>query len=463
MPLNHAVPIPDTEQRRAVGRARREAVSRSSHARCADRPDSFDVTGLLASQDVTRITELVPLRYERMLESPFAFFRGSALIMAHDLARGASSEIETQICGDAHLANFGVFSSPERRLVFDVNDFDETTTGPFEWDVKRLATSLCIAAEGRDFSVAQRGRIVRAAVREYRETIRTFSESPALSVWYAHLDIASLTHQLGQSFSDESMKQVHDVVRRAVGKTSQRAYDKLVVEVNGVPRIAYDPPTLVPLDQLVGRDPLPLQEMLQRVVGGYAESLSSDRHVLFRKFTPYDAARKVVGVGSVGTGCYIVLLYGRDRSDPFFLQIKEATDSVVDRARGRVSPRDPGDRVVAGQRLMQATPDVFLGHYHETGRDGTNRSYYVRQLFDNKGSVVIHRMDAEALEAYGKVCAWTLARAHARSGGSVEIAGYLGKSETFDTAIEEFAEAYRVQNALDFATVTATRDSSRVG
>jgi uncharacterized protein (DUF2252 family) len=463
MTLEHDASLPDPLEARTRGRAQREHVPRTSLADVADRTEHTDPVVILGADAVDRISELVPIRYERMLESPLAFFRGAASVMAADLARGPSSAIEVQICGDAHLSNFGVFSSPERRLVFDVNDFDETARGPFEWDVKRLVTSLVIAGTQLGLSARDAEHAAFVAARKYRTSIREFAEQTVLGIWYSALALDQLIADLEEYFSDNAMAQVNSVVSRARGKTAVRAFEKLVDVVNGRPRIAYDPPLLVPLDRLYQEEQrASLSELLTHIVADYSDSLAPEMRGLLAQFTPIDGARKVVGVGSVGTRCYVVLFLGRDTNDPFFLQIKEATVSAIDRARGVSSDYAAGERVVRGQRLMQATPDIFLGWHNMIEADGVERSYYVRQLFDNKASVVVERLSAVTLAAYGEVCAWTLARAHARSGAASEIAGYLGKSEKFDNAITSFALAYQERNEADFDALKSAAAQGRL-
>ncbi len=463
MKFVHDAPLPNREFDRQRGRALRENTPRSVVADVTDRPPHFDPVSLLEAQSVDRVSELVPIRNFRMVQSPFTFFRGAAVIQADDLARAPSTPIEVQLCGDAHLSNFGVFASPERRLVFDVNDFDETARGPFEWDVKRLAASVVIAGESLGLTARQQEAAALSAARSYRTSMREFSKQSTMEIWYAALDLDSLIIELQDFFSDEALRQVDGLVSRAKGKTTQRAFEKLVDVVDGRPRIAYDPPLLVPIDRMFDADvSVSMSEWCASVLEGYSSSLPSDRQDLLAQFTPIDFARKVVGVGSVGTRCFIMLLLGRDGGDPFFLQAKEANASVVDRARGVVSPYDGGERVVRGQRLMQATPDLFLGWHNVVGLDGIERSYYLRQLYDNKASINIDRLNAQTLTVYARICGWVLARAHARSGNSAEIAGYLGKTEKFDEAIASYAFAYRRRNEEDFASLQAARDSGRI-
>jgi uncharacterized protein (DUF2252 family) len=461
--LEHDAPLPDPNVLRVRGRDTREKIPRTELAELGDRPANFDVVELLIAQCVDRLPDLVPLRNERMLESPFSFFRGAAGIQALDLSRDPSTEIEVQLCGDAHLSNFGVFSSPERRLVFDVNDFDETAIGPFEWDVKRLAASVVIAAESLGHTPQQQERAVESAVSSYRTSIRQFASEPTMSVWYSTLELDSLIAELKSYFSSEQLQETKAVIDRAKGKDSIKAFDKLVEIVDGRPQIVNQPPLVVPLDQLYDEENVrSMNDLLTLLVAQYATSLTSDRQQLLTQFTPIDCARKVVGVGSVGTRCFIVLLLGRDVNDPFFLQIKEASESVINVARGVVSPFQPGERVVHGQRLMQATPDAFLGWHALTYTDGVERNFYVRQLYDNKAAVNIERLDVKMMATYASVCGWTLARAHARFGNSLEVAGYLGKSTKFDEAIVSYALSYQRRNAEDYRAMQLAVNSGRI-
>lgn len=433
------------DERLAHGRSLRSDTPRLSLATMAERPEGYDAIARLREQEASRVQALLPLRHQRMLESPLAFFRGAALLMAEDLARGSSTDLEVQICGDAHLSNFGVFSSPERELVFDVNDFDETAAGPFEWDVKRLATSLVIGAHQLGCRARVQEAIALAAAREYRESMSTFARQTRLQVWYAKLDLDAVMVDLRGFFSDGARRRIDDVVGRVKGQTAETAFAKVVVYGADGPTIVVDPPHFSPL----GADDSMRASDGVKVVNGYAATLSSDRQVLLSQFSVRDCARHVVGVGSVGTECLAVLLVGRDDHDPFFLQVKEAQRSVVSQARGVVEATSPGERVVRGQKLMQSTHDVFLG-WNTVQLAGVPRSFYVRQLYDNRASVDVERLDESSLEAYGRLCAWTLARAHARSGRSAEIAGYLGKGDRFDESMAAFALAYRERNQCDF-------------
>ncbi len=453
-------PIPTLEGSRAKGRALREQNPRTSLGALVARPASYDPVGRLIWQGESRVGDLLPLRYKRMLANPIAFNRGTALLMAEDLARGSNTPLEVQICGDAHLANFNLFSSPERHQVFDVNDFDETDVGPFEWDVKRLVASLAIASSHLGHSAEQQETIALAAAREYRLSMRRFAEDTRLSIWYASLDVGSIISTLGGFFTESEMRRVGQMVGRASEADTAKAFEKLVVYSESGLHIVSDPPLLVPLSELTDVDHLTATDV-EAVLAGYATTLSSDRRALLAQFTAVDAARKVVGVGSVGTDCYAVLLVGRDLDDPFFLQIKQATTSVVATALGRESSTPPGERVVQGQRLMQATSDVFLGWDTREGATSV-RHFYVRQLYDNKSSIAMEHLDESLLVTYGRVCAWVLARAHARSGRGAEIAGYLGKSDVADTAFASFASAYRDRTLEDHRALQSAVSEGRI-
>ena len=449
---------PDESKTR--GQAQREAAPRGAMAKVSERPADYDPVTRLMWQGETRQPDLLSLRYSRMLADPLSFYRGNALLMAEDLVRGSNSSLEVQICGDAHLANFNLFSSPESRLVFDVNDFDETDQGPFEWDLKRLVTSLSVASSHLGHSDAQQERIARTAAQEYRLSIRRFAGEDRLATWYSTLDIDAVVADLGGFFTENAIHRIDHVVAFASGRDTRKAFAKLMVDDKDGPRIVNRPPLLVPLEDLHESGYLTTGD-LKRLIAGYARTLSHDRQVLLSQFTPVDAARKIVGVGSVGTECYVVLLLGRDEFDPFFLQVKQAGPSVIATATSRESVMPAGERVVQGQRLMQATPDVFLG-WHSVKKGGSTRHYYVRQLYDNKAAIAIDRLDESLLVTYGRLCAWTLARAHARGGRGGEIAGYLGKSDVADDAFAEFAMAYRDRTLSDFAALTSAVKEGRI-
>ena len=426
----------------AAGKAARKAVPRSGHGEWE--PASRDPSEVLAAQDETRVPELVPLRYERMLASPFAFFRGAAAVMAADLAGTPAAGPEAQLCGDAHLANFGVFAAPDRRLVFDCNDFDETCRGPFEWDVKRLAASVAIAGRDRGFEGRPRQRAVLAAVSAYRRAMRGFAAIGNLEVWYSRIDVEPRLAELRPSLDRRGVGRLERSLAKARAKDSLRALRKLTREADGEIRIVSDPPLITPLEELA--DGADAERQLEAVLDAYRESLSDDRRRLASSYRYVHAARKVVGVGSVGTRAWIVLLLGRGSGDPLFLQAKEAQSSVLERHLG-ASPYDHhGRRVVEGQRLMQAASDIFLGWVSAEGADGEARCFYVRQLWDGKGSADLTRMSPRDLRNYAALCGEALARAHARSGDRVGIAAYLGGGEAFDQALARFAELYADQN-----------------
>jgi uncharacterized protein (DUF2252 family) len=451
-------------ERVARGKAARAEVPRSSHAVFEPSAARIDPIELLERQAATRVPELVPIRYGRMLVSPFTFYRGAALIMAEDLAATPRSGLTVQCCGDAHLSNFGVFASPERRLVFDINDFDETLPGPWEWDVKRLAASMLIAARDNGFAVKDQEQVVLATVQEYRTAMRRFAEMKTLEVWYAHLEIDSALQQYGGQFKAKQVERAEKQVAKARTKDSMAAFSKLTEIVNGEPQIVDQSPLIVPITKLVGGNAADdIFEELRRLIRVYRASLESDRRVLLEHFQLHDFARKVVGVGSVGTRAWIALLMGRDGGDPLFLQMKEAEASVLEPYLGVSEFSNHGQRVVSGQRLMQATSDIFLGWLHvEAGMDGRARDFYGRQLKDWKGSAEIEQMVPRGMAAYGKLCGWTLARAHARSGDRIAIASYLGGGDAFDRALLTFSKAYAEQNERDYAELAGAVDSGRI-
>ena len=452
-------------ERAARGKAARASVPRTSHAAFEPAPDRPDPVALLEQQAATRVPELVPIRWGRMLVSPFTYYRGAALPMASDLATTPVSGLPVQACGDAHLSNFGIFGSAERRLVFDVNDFDETLPGPWEWDVKRLTASLEVAARDNGFPAKQRRDIVLAAVASYRLAMRGFATMTNMEVWYARTDVEQLRADLDAQMTGRQRKRFDEGVAKARTSDSMRAVAKLTRVVDGRPQIISDPPLLVPAVEL-----LPDEEaraafvaQLGRLIAQYRRTLETDRRYLLETFEPCDLARKVVGVGSVGTRCWIMLFLGRDTADPLFLQVKEAEKSVLSRFVGASKYPNQGQRVVAGQRLMQAASDIFLGWQRiEAGLDGVTRDFYVRQLRDWKLSLDIATMAPAGMRAYGEVCGWTLARAHARSGDRIAIAAYLGTSDVFDRAITDFASAYADQNERDYEALADAAKSGRI-
>jgi len=452
--------------RAKVGRAARALTPRSSQGQFeinwTNRPDPI---ALLEQQATSRVASLVPIRYGRMLTSPFAFYRGAALIMASDLATTTNSGLTVQACGDAHLSNFGVFASPERTLIFDINDFDETHPGPWEWDLKRLLVSAEIAGQSNSFSDSERREIVLAGAQEYRIAITEFSQMRQLDIWYSKLDVESIVQNLKKNIKSGEVRAEHLDVNKAMNRTSLQALRKFTEIVNGQRRFISAPPLVEPIRDL-GHEDIALDfndyKEIERAISEYSQTLSHDRRHLLDQFTFIDLARKVVGVGSVGTRAWMALFEGRDQTDPLFLQVKEAQNSVLEAFTSPTQYENAGERVVAGQRLMQSTSDIFLGWNRVTSADGTSRDYYLRQLRDWKGSVTVDLMNPAELKVYVRTCAWTLAKAHARTGDSIAIAAYLGQGRTFDQAIVEFANIYAQQNLNDFQALAAAVASGRV-
>ena len=438
----------------ARGKDARAAASLESHAEFVP-AGKRDPVGLLLGQAKTRVPELVPVRHGRMLVSPFTFYRGAALPMAADLATTPASGLRVQLCGDAHLSNFGAFASPERNLVFDVNDFDETLPGPFEWDVKRLAASLVVAGRDNGFPAKECRKIAVAAGEGYRTAMREFAEQPLLQVWYTHVDIEPVVAQFRSQVKAKRFKLAEKLLAKAHTADSMKAVAKLTTVVGGRRRIISDPPMIVPVEDIfadVQADAL--YKLLRTVLGKYGRTLQSDRRHLLEQFTMVQVARKVVGVGSVGTRAWIVLMDAADGTEPLFLQAKEAQPSVLAGYCGRSQYTNQGERVVAGQHLMQAESDIFLGWTRAANPvDKVERDFYVRQLKDWKFSVPIEMMLPQGLTLYARLCGWTLARAHARSGDRVALAAYLGGSARFDQAIADFAETYADQNERDYAAL----------
>jgi uncharacterized protein (DUF2252 family) len=442
--------------RAALGKDARAVASLESHAEFAA-GRGRDPVGLLLGQAASRVPELVPVRHGRMLVSPFTFYRGAALPMAADLAGTPASGLRVQLCGDAHLSNFGAFASPERRLVFDVNDFDETLPGPFEWDVKRLAASLAVAGRDSGFPAKARRKIVLAAAEGYRTAMRGFAEQPFLDVWYAHLDIEPALREFRSQIKAKKLKEFEKLLAKAHTADSTKALGKLTTVVDGRRQIISDPPTIVPVEEVfsdVQADAI--TEQIRAVLSKYRRSLQSDRRHLLEQYRLVQVARKVVGVGSVGTRAWVVLMDAADGVEPLFLQAKEAQVSVLAEYAGRSQYANQGERVVAGQHLQQAQSDIFLGWTRVTNPDdGVDRDFYVRQLKDWKFSVPIEVMLPPGMKLYAGLCGWTLARAHARAGDRIALAAYLGDSDRFDQAIADFAETYADQNELDYAALQA--------
>jgi len=444
--LRHRTP----QERAALGKAARSAVPRSSHAEFSPGPKRPDPLEIIDKQSATRLPELVPVRYGRMSESPFRFYRGAAAIMASDLAETPRTGFRTQLCGDAHMLNFRLLASPERRLMFDINDFDETLPGPWEWDVKRLAASLVIAGRANGFSTKERAGIVRATVRSYRENMRAFAGFGNLAVWYAQFDEKWVEERFGEDVSARGRDRWVRALAKARSHDTLQVFDKLTAVIDGKRRIVPDPPLITRLEELLPDDRRgQLEQQITRLIERYGRTLQSDRRFLLEQYRVADMARKVVGVGSVGTRCWIVLLLGRDDEDPLFLQAKEADESVLAQHVGATVYPTQGERVVSGQRLMQATSDIFLGWERVEGLDGRRRDFYVRQLRDWKWVAVAEDMVPRGMRTFGALCGVTLARAHARSGDRVAIGAYLGGGDSFDRALVTFAERYADQNERD--------------
>jgi uncharacterized protein (DUF2252 family) len=456
--VSHLTPA----ESKARGRAERGEVGRAVHSEWESPSTRRDPVDLLEEQAATRVPELVPIRYGRMLVSPFAFFRGAAYVMASDLAGLPRTRLHVQLCGDAHLSNFGAYAAPDRRLVFGVNDFDETLPGPFEWDLKRLVASFAVAGRDRGFTAKQRRTINLTVTRAFRAAMKRFAAMNTLDEWYARIEVDQIADLLGQQGRKKQVRQLDREVAKAESKTSLKAFSKLTHLVDGEVRIVSDPPTIVPIEELTQWGETEAQnDFLHGVVRSYRETLQGDRRRLLERFRYTHAARKVVGVGSVGTRAWIVLLLGRG-SDPLFLQAKEAEASVLEPFLGRSAFRQHGQRVVEGQQLTQAASDIMLGWLRVVGTDGVERDYYVRQLWDAKGSADITAMDPGTMRTYAQVCGVALAKAHARSGDAIAIDSYLGSSDALDRALAAFAEAYADQNEKDYKALQAAVVSGRV-
>ena len=456
------------EERIARGRDARAAVPRSSHGSWEPAPNRPDPIALLEEQAESRVPELVPIRYGRMLESPFTFYRGAALIMAADLAGSPRSDINVQLCGDAHLSNFGVFGSPERKLMFDINDFDETLPGPWEWDVKRLAASVEVAGRALGFTPADRRDAVTACVAEYRGQMRVSAELSTLDAWYDHMDADRIMDWVAAETSAKRLgrreaRETAEDVDKARQRDHQRVFRKRVGEIEGALRIAAEPPLIVPIEDLAapGVSPDEIDRSMRKLIASYRRTVGRYHHPV-EEFEYVHAARKVVGVGSVGTRAWILLMIGRDEDDPLFLQAKEAQASVLERFVGASELANHGRRVVVGQRLMQAASDFFLGWVRVKDLDGQTRDYYIRQLHDWKGGVEVETMRPPGATLYARLCGATLARAHARWGDRLAIASYLGKGAAFDEAIADFSAAYADQNERDYETFARAVESGRL-
>jgi len=457
-----AVPHLTPAESVALGKVERAEVGRSAHGEWTAPSDRRDPVDLLEEQAASRVPELVPIRYGRMLVSPFAFYRGAAYVMASDLAGLPRTGLRVQLCGDAHLSNFGAYAAPDRRLVFSVNDFDETLPGPFEWDLKRLVASFAVAGRDRGFTAEQRRAINRTVTRAYRAAIKEFAGTDTLDEWYARIEVDQIVELFRRQGSKKQLKQLDSAVAKAQSKTSLKALSKLTHLVDGEPRITSDPPTIVPVAELAQPDePRAADAFLHGLIRSYRETLPGDRRRLLERFRYADAARKVVGVGSVGTRAWIVLLLGR-KSDPIFLQAKEAQASVLEPFLGKSAFASHGQRVVEGQQLTQAAGDIMLGWLRAPGPEGVERDFYVRQLWDSKGSANVAVMDPRTMRMYAQVCGAALAKGHTRSGDAIAIDSYLGSSDALDRALDAFAEAYADQNEKDYKALKDAVASGRV-
>jgi uncharacterized protein (DUF2252 family) len=463
--MTQTTPTQQQSPGRERGKQARQAVPRTSHAQWQAQDAARDPVQILEEQAAARVPELVPIRYARMLVSPFTFYRGAAAVMAADLAATPSTGLQVQLCGDAHLANFGGFATPERSLIFDLNDFDETLPGPFEWDIKRLVASFVVAGRHRGFSEAQRAESVREVVRSYREAMREFTDMSRLQVWYARLDANELQQQVGPMADAKALARFRKTVAKAQRKDSSAAFSRYTeMGPDGRLRPINDPPLVVPVEQLFPPD---VQHLLQQVIeqsmAAYMTSLADDRRHLMAGYDIVGVARKVVGVGSVGTRCWIVLMVGRENPlDDLVMQVKEANASVLEPYLGESAYPNHGQRVVEGQRLMQAASDALLGWQRTVRPDGETRDFYVRQMWDGKVSANLDVMPPPLFPRYASMCGWTLARAHARSGDRYEIDGYLGSNGRFDEAMVAFAEAYADQNERDYARLTLAAADGRI-
>jgi uncharacterized protein (DUF2252 family) len=457
------LPHPSVTERESRGKANRQETPRRRQSFWEAWPNRPDPVSLLEEQATTRWAELVPIRHGRMLASPFAFFRGAAYIMASDLATTPRTGIKVQACGDAHLVNFGIFSTPERGQVFDMNDFDETAPGPWEWDVKRLAASFEVAMRDRGMEPNARRDTLLTVVREYRESMASFAAMTNIEVWYERLDTEILLVKLRAEEAKRDVKTAANLFAKAQTKNSMRALGKLTTMVDGEPRIVSQPPLLVPAAELLQGESLDqFNTTIHEFLRNYSMSLPDDRRTLLEGYAFRQIARKVVGVGSVGLRSWIVLATGRDNSDPLFLQLKQAESSVLERFVGRSRYRNHGRRVVEGQRLTQAASDVMLGWYKVLAFDGQVHDFYVRQLWDGKASADVTLMSPSLYTVYARMCGWTLARGHARTGDRIALAAYLGRSDVFDNAIADFAIAYADQNERDFELMQEAHASGRI-
>jgi len=443
--------IPTREARALTGKGARAGTPRPSHGDWRPAPQRRDPVEILTEQAADRVPELVPVRNGRMLASPFAFFRGGAAVMAEDLAGTPTSGIAVQLCGDAHLSNFGGYASPDRELVFDLNDFDETLPGPWEWDLKRLVASLAIAGRDRGFDDRERAAVVRSASASYRAAMREFAQLGNLDVWYSRLTATDVRNRWGAAAGRSASRTFERQVEKAMRKDNARALSRLTRVVDGRPRMKSDPPLFVPVAELLHHDEVvAFEDVVEETLRSYRRSLPAGRRQLIEQYSYAEAARKVVGVGSVGTRAWVVLMLGTGHDDPLFLQLKEARTSVLAAAAGRSRFDQEGQRVVVGQQLIQASSDIFLGWSRVTAMDGVVRDFYIRQLWDWKLSTDVGRQSPRTMTVYAQMCGWVLARGHARTGDRIAIAGYLGRGDAFDVAMTEFAELYADQNERDY-------------
>jgi uncharacterized protein (DUF2252 family) len=454
---------PEVVARAERGKAARAAVPRTTHGEWTPPAGRRDPIELLQEQAADRVQELLPIRYGRMLNSAFAFYRGAAYLMAADLAGEPRTGLDVQLCGDAHLSNFGAFAAPDRRLIFTLNDFDETLAGPFEWDLKRLVASFAVAGRDRGFDAKQRQKVNMTVTRSYREAMHGFAAMGTLELWYARIELDEIALMGAAHVTSKQQKRFEKNLDKTRSKDSMRAFAKLTTVVDGRARFVSEPPLLTPVEELVGSDRrAELDAYVRKVLSGYGRTLPSDRRRLLGRFRYADAARKVVGVGSVGTRAWVLLLLGRDGGDPLILQFKEAQASVLEPFLGRSEFDHHGRRVVEGQRLMQAASDILLGWVRTPDFEGVARDFYVRQLWDSKGSALVEQMEPNIMALYAQLCGRALAKAHARSGDSIAIAAYLGKSTRLDRALSDFAEAYADQNERDHRALAEAVASGRI-
>jgi uncharacterized protein (DUF2252 family) len=430
------------------GKALRDTIPLQDHRIVPPRPKRFSSIAVLERSNEDRLDDLIPIRYSRMLVSPFSFLRGSAALMADDLSRTPRSGIYVQACGDCHLLNFGAYATPERKLVFDINDFDETLPAPWEWDVKRLATSFVVAAEDSRLSKVSAQRIAKKCVESYRENMRAYSKQSPLEVWYGHLDLAKFAKE-----APNKTTKLHreSLIKKAEKQVAEYLFPKITTEINGDKRLIDNPPLIYHLDDQW------MDKMARPAVESYRASLSHDRKVLLDRYQLKDIVVKVVGIGSVGTRCFVAL-FMTPNGDPLLLQIKEARNSVLEPYAGKSEYQQHGERVVVGQRLTQSSSDVFLGWV----RGPKGKDFYVRQLRDMKVSFSVQDITPTRLRRYAEFCGQALARSHAKSGNAALISGYLGKTDVFDEAVSMFAIEYAEQNKRDYEELMQAAKTGKI-